>query len=362
VNLRNREESDRRRNPFALRHSEQQSISAVLIDINYSVRLPQIASMQKGNEYVFITSYEYPLWGEGWVNQRAIDSGVAIEEPIRLDPFAIREAFAEVKSEAEALRFLTNAGPFWHAGKYLTWSQFREWQEFVELIRQEDFIERVNEDARAEEALLALTGRSIRFFSAPDIAEPEPEPKPKPPRSKIERMFMQKVLKDFEKSGAAVASITRKKASQDGLPKWFLKPPDHAFKIEWRIPEAEGNMSAKRKRKIPPELSISEYGLAPTLRIDVRTVLEAIAASIYVDRCAGVRYVKCGFCGRLFKSESGHGQKYCRRSLPDGKVLESCRNAAAQRAWRIRDREKRSKQGLRETEEAKKPKGNNSRI
>jgi hypothetical protein len=90
--------------------------------------------------------------------------------------------------------------------------------------------------------------------------------------------------------------------------------------------------------------------------------LEAIAATIYVDRCAGVRYVKCGFCGRLFKSESGHGQKYCRRSLPDGKVLESCRNAAAQRAWRMREREKREKQLLEGTERPNKSKGNHSRT
>jgi Family of unknown function (DUF6076) len=344
VSLRDREKSDRR-NPFALLHDEERSISAVLIDINYSVRLPEIASMQMEDEFVFITSYRYPLWGEGWVNQRAIDSGVVIEEPIRLDPFTVRDAFVEVKSEAEALRFLTNVGPFWHAGSYLTWKQFQEWQEFVDLIRQDDFIKKVSEDKRAEEAMLALTGRSIKFFCAPDIAEPAPEPKP--PKSKLERMMMERVLRDFERSGDVGVSITRKELEREGLPKWFLKPPDHAFTIEWHVPKAEDNLSVRSaKRELLPELSVAEFGLAPFLRIEVRTVLEAIAATVFVDRCAGVRYVKCEFCGRVFKRESEHGQKYCRRVLPDGSVLESCRNAAAQRAWRTRDREKREKQRL----------------
>jgi hypothetical protein len=344
VNLRDREKSDRR-NPFALLHDEEHSISAVLIDIDYSVRLPEIASMQKEDDFVFITSYRYPLWGEGWVDQRAVDSGVIIEEPIRLDPFAVRDAFVEVKSEAQALRFLTNAGPFWHAGSYLTWKQFQEWQEFVELIRLDNFLKKVSEDKRAEEAMLALAGRSIKFFRAPDVAEPEIEPRP--PKSKLERRMMERMLKDFEESGAFVASITRKQAQHEGLPKWFLKPPDHAFTIEWRVPKVEQNVSVRNvKRGLAPELSVAEYGLAPSLRIEARTVLEAIAATVYVDRCAGVRYVKCDFCGRIFKRESEHGRKYCRRVLPDGRVLESCRNAAAQKAWRTRDREKREKQRL----------------
>jgi len=66
--------------------------------------------------------------------------------------------------------------------------------------------------------------------------------------------------------------------------------------------------------------------LSPYLRFDVHNVVEAIAATRWVDRHSGVKYEKCDYrpCGKLFQVTSKHGRKFC--PIPS-KTESFCANA-----------------------------------
>jgi len=166
------------------------------------------------------------------------------------------------------------------------------------------------------------------FFCAPDF-----------PDTELSGGFGAEVDGDI-----AAANIWREEKLLS-LRQWFLRPRGDALSIAWLISDAERKrlQEAARRREpraaSPPEFLVKHYNLKPTLVIQATNVLEAIAATIYVDREHGVRYAKCENCGKLFKKESEHGQKYCRQLMKDGRILESCKNAATQREWRKRQKE-----------------------
>lgn len=309
--------------PFALKEIDgKRNISAMRIQISYSVTPAEVVSKHSLGEMVFY---------HGKVGSNPEDFTVLVDDQgqsqaflnaYSLDAFAIREKFVDI-TEPEIAWFLEHAGPFWLHRDPVSLRQFQQWQEFVKLIQLENFLDRALNEKRAGEAMQVLMGSTESFF-APSLV---PVPKwgwnmaiaalhPGPEQDLVQAHYK------FEQDMQVLCS-------------WFRKPPNSAFSIEWDFPDGDAIHSM-----YPPEFYVANGGFAPRLRIVARNVLEAIAATIYVDRCQGIKYGKCEFCGRLFRRESDHGQKYCRRQLLDGSVVESCKNAAAQQAWRDRKKQK----------------------
>jgi uncharacterized C2H2 Zn-finger protein len=115
----------------------------------------------------------------------------------------------------------------------------------------------------------------------------------------------------------------------------FALDPERAgagaqVKLQWYDPEGW----LPRQKGMPPESQeerrkgVSKSPLEPYLKIDALNILEAIAATIYVDRLNGERFGKCKYCGGIFKIESDHGQQFC----PSPPYLSSspCKNAYMQ--------------------------------
>jgi hypothetical protein len=81
----------------------------------------------------------------------------------------------------------------------------------------------------------------------------------------------------------------------------------------------------------------------PFLRIEAQYILEAIAATIYVDKAQRLKHGQCKHCGKIFEIKSGHGQEFCPPpTRPRGLEIKTspCKNAYLQQ--QRRDNEKRA--------------------
>jgi hypothetical protein len=321
--------------PFSLKGStDEPYLSAMRMQIDYSVTPIRIARRRVGRDWMFYEAKREFREDDFKVLEDAFGHSFSVRRAFSLDAFAIRQKFIEIE-ESDVRWFLTHAGPFWLRSHPVTLRQFLEWQEFVKIILSEGFPDRALTENRAAEAMRVMGGSTESFFSTPLCPRPEgwgidaaiAALRPGPLQERYEAHFK------FEQEMGVLCG-------------WFRRPPNQAFSIEWDPPNEDAEFWKKTAKyqidfhSFPPELFAGDSGLVPRLRIAASNVLEAIAATIYVDRCKGVIYGECEFCGRPFKRKSGHNQKYCRREMPDGRVLESCKNAAIQQAWRDRKKEK----------------------
>lgn len=206
------------------------------------------------------------------------------------DPFAVRDAFVAVKDVASALRFLSQAGIFWPSESVL-WSQFQEWQRFFHWLRQP--YEKAAGSPEGAKAWRTADGFQNHFFTT----LPEPE------RNRVSNF----------------------------APLWrFALRPErlHGTSIEIKWHEAEDKTFDPR----PPVKEWKGKEQKPFLSIETHNIVEAIAATIYADRCYGLDYEACKKCGRLFKVESNHGQEFC--PAPARLQSSPCKNAYQAQARR----------------------------
>jgi hypothetical protein len=176
------------------------------------------------------------------------------------DAFALRETFLAIKTPGEALDLLNISG-FFHYGREetptegprstLTWSQFQRWQELVRLILTDGFLslERVSHSERAGFVPLAV------------------------PAGMKEQ-------------------VTNISVGEWG---WLQGNPDF---VSIRT-EADTAKRGERKRLCA--------------EVFVRTALEAILATIYVDHLNGINYQLCALknCNTVYEVSSKHERQYC---------------------------------------------------
>jgi hypothetical protein len=268
------------------------SMSALPVRIDYQSPRYEHLCLAKEDDFLF----DHPRYkGQG-----------EIRKFTNLDPYAVREAFAAVADPASALRFLSEAGNFWPF-QAVRWSQFLEWQRFFEWLRREP------DDAMrfpdGKKAWITTGGYTNEFFAERAIFSPS-EPK------KIDPKHMREI------------EVNERHTLQD-LQQFAVKPIGDRVSIEWRDPDDDSYALCPRV----PEFQGRK--LAPFLHIEAHNVIEAIAATIFADRCDGVKNAKCKHCKRLFQVQSNHGQEFC----PSGPSTSSstCKNAYQQQVYRDRD-------------------------
>ena len=85
---------------------------------------------------------------------------------------------------------------------------------------------------------------------------------------------------------------------------------DSRMSIGWYDPkDGCAPEDQEARRSTAPRGGSAKYD--PYLRIETLYVLEAIAATIYVDKVNRLRYGKCKQCDRLFKIDNDHGREFC---------------------------------------------------
>jgi hypothetical protein len=217
-----------------------------------------------------------------------------------LNPYSLREAFVAVSDAPSALRFLNEAGIFWPTESVL-WSQFQEWQRFFYWLRQP--YETAVRSPEGAKAWRTADGFENQFFAT----LPEPEPN---------------------------------RVSKYG-PLWrFVLRPErpHGVSVSIKWHETEDKSFDPR----PPVKEWKGKDQKPFLSIETHNIVEAIAATIYADRCHGLVYAVCKHkpCSKLFRVESQHGQEFC--PAPKWLTSSPCKNAYQAQARR--DKLKATKQ------------------
>ena len=216
-----------------------------------------------------------------------------------LDPFAVRDAFEAVSDVPSALRFLSEAGIFWQFGEIL-WSQFREWQRFFCWLRQPH--EKAVLSQEGAKAWRTAEGWKNEFFT------------------EILR-FPVDAMREIgpEKMREIEIADRRRLGDLRRFALWPGRATGDCVSIQWH------EVSDKTFKRCPPTRRFKGQDQKPFLSIEVRDVVEAIAATIYADRCHGIDYEACKKCGRLFKVESNHGQEFC--PAPARLQSSPCKNA-----------------------------------
>ncbi len=308
-------------NRFAGVQREERTLSALPIRIDY--RSPQSLHIcrPQGSDYLFC---EAPFTMQG-VSAPATEAEISawhqqpeaqgFREQTHLDPFAIREAFFAVEDPTTATRFLSDAGSFWPFREVL-WSQFQKWQAFFRWLQ-----------VPYEKAQQSDEGRKA-WRAAEDY----------------DHFFVEALVPDWvrEDDADGYRQITAHRRQRlIHLHHFAMRPerlPGHCLSIQW---SAAGDTSFQPAPPVPMHKGKEQK---PYLSIEVHNILEAIAATVYADRCSGVEYERCKECGKLFRVESGHGQVFCPPPpYPSTVKTSACKNRYTQRQRRARIKKDKEK-------------------
>lgn len=305
-------------NKFAGVQREERTMSALPIRIDYqSPRSPHVCRPQ-GNDYLLCEAPSTlqdvgPLTTEAaWAawNQQLEAHEYHDGTPFDLDPYAIREAFFAVEDPTTATRFLSEAGRFWPLGGVL-WSQFQKWQEFFRWLQLP--YDKAKKDPEGMKAWHAAENYDQLFVEVQPIPD-----------------WVREESADlFEKS------TRRRRQTIIDLHHFAMRlERSHrdCISIKW---SAVGDKSFK---PMPPVREFKGKEQKPYLCIEVHNILEAIAATVYADRCSGVTHERCKECGKLFRVESEHGREFC--PAPAWLNSSPCNNRYTQRQRRARIKEK----------------------
>lgn len=303
--------------------SEKRTLEAVPMRIDYQSLRYEHFLRRKGND-----------WRLGFSLRKGQPDQGEIRETTNLDPYAIRDAFEAVNSPEAAVKFLSEAGVFW-PWETVLYSQFREWQEFFRWLRLER--ESAIKTPMGEKAWKTAAGFKNQFFTGTDSEFT---------RARFQGAEMPKeALHENEiKDSEALRALRRFALLPEGWDRdrvrvslgWY-DPKDNHEPENW-----------KDRRKTAPKGGAMRR--EPFLRIEARNILEAIAATIYVDKAHRLRHGKCKHCGKIFKIESGHGQEFC--PAPPHLKSSPCKNAYLQRERR--DQQKQAKALLLESNDPSK--------
>jgi hypothetical protein len=171
----------------------------------------------------------------------------------KLNAFALRETFLDIRTPGEAFDFLDQTGSFRgpvsrRSYERLTWSEFKSWQEIVGLFLQRGYLP-VEQMSRTDAAV------SIRY----DVPS-----------------HLKAVLSDLSSSESACL---------------------HGFPEQLVI-----------RRDLNGDGRAVLYA-----EIVVNTTLDAILATVYVDHLNGINFERCALsdCNRLYEMTSKHERQYC---------------------------------------------------
>ncbi len=287
------------------------------IVVHYRATIPRVQQFTRAGQTVFVTTR--------WVEGKEGTEQRWDEKP--LDAFSVREEFLKVKTERQALDFLRNTGEFLPHGDDLSWSDFQLWQRYAELVLEREKLSKVHKAVMANQPtddldpngeinqmLLMLTGLYDHTYFGGSSRPLSPE-ELENVRHAAEVMSEtpQQAADDYQdmladiRSGAALI-----RQSQRELEHWFYAPPRQAYSIEF-IPE---KLDAELRQNMQRGGALLDYlhpheSLTPILLIKADCALKAIAATIYADRIAGIRFRECPGCKTLFKIGSQKAKKYC---------------------------------------------------
>jgi len=297
--------------------SETRTLEALPMRIVYASPRYEYFLLPKGSDWLFLYS---------WIPGKAA-SGGKIRETTNLDPYAIREAFDAVDSVETAARFLSEAGLFW-PWEAVMYSQFKEWQEFFRWLRLDR--EAAIETPEGKKAWQTAQLFENSFFTGTD--------------SEFTRARFQGAELPPE---AMRENEIKDRETLTALRRFALLPEGwDTDKVRLRLAlydPSDGHQPESRKaqRKTTSKGEGARY--EPFLRIEAQSVLEAIAATIYVDNLQRLRHGQCKQCGKIFEIRSGHGQEFCPPpKRPRGLEIKTspCKNAYLQQ--QRRDNEKRA--------------------
>ena len=293
----------------------ERTTSALRIRIEYQPSLYEHFMRPYGKDRLFIRSRKEERTGVTWEGDT-----LTVRDLPNLDPYAIRDAFESIETPEEALRFFGESGPFW-GWRTILWNQFQDWQQFFKWLRLPPDVAQKSPEGRRARDSASLYGDNP-FFAMSDA---------KFTRSRIpldERKQMgAKRLREIEWADHLELQQLRNLA--------FDLRDRKIMDISWYNASNPGPPDAPW-RTMPTKQS----NIEPYLSIRPKYVLEAIAATIYVDRLHGLKHQKCKHCRKVFQIESDHGAQFC----PPPRHLKSspCKNAYFQKQRRGRLKAKQS--------------------
>lgn len=293
---------------FAGFQSKQLTLEAVPIRIDYQSPCHEHFLRPAGGDWLLCFSH---FKGQAKTRKTA-----------HLDPFLIRDEFFKVTDERGAVRFLSDAGRFW-VWESVTWSQFREWQVFLGWLLVDR--ERAMQNSEGKKAWLTAEIMVNEFFKGTDIEFTRARfHGVELNREDWRRNELDDRRRLIELRGFA---LDLGQSGTDGRVTlaWY-NPNDGCAPEDWRARLKTARLGGSVER-------------APYLRVEARYILEAIAATIYVEKAHGLKHGKCKQCGKIFEIKSDHGQQYC----PPRKWQKSssCKNAFLQHKRRKVEKAKR---------------------
>lgn len=206
------------------------------------------------------------------------ESHVRDLQPYPINPYGLRDSFFAMRKQHEAIPLLETAWPFLDDSHTPLWSEMLTWQRmFVRLC------EKAN--APKQEVLAILREYGPRLGSAYELRS-------RNNLAELERLLLD-ATDDIEVRQFWISSQQRDMEQQL---RWF--PEKVLFALDPR--HKDGNSIHVRTNDAGEKLLV----------IEVRSIVEAIGATIYMDRMNGVRHKKCKHCGRIFTVTAGR-QDYC---------------------------------------------------
>jgi hypothetical protein len=238
-----------------------------------------------------------------------LDKRRRIPGALNWDPFAVRKAFEDVEDVASALNFLNNAGRFWSFSDVL-WSEFLEWKRYFRWLRVD-----------YEKAILYPEG--TKAWRTADGFD--------------DGFFTERPIPEWVRDGCSADELRELQVSQRQTLLWLrrfaltLSVTEARLSICWADPKDKTYQASSPTRKLRGKTH------KPFLRIEVHSILEAVAATIYADREHGLSHDVCKFCQKIFEVSSDHGREFCPPGRPDVQT-SSCKNAYFARKKRQRQK------------------------
>jgi hypothetical protein len=225
----------------------------------------KVASEKQRDDIVF--RFDSDLIG-GRDGQHPDSPKVADDGTREIDAYQLRESFLDVRTHGEALELLSFAGHFRRPrlsdgkptknSRSLSWTEFKQWQEVVRLFIAQGLMEDFRGLSRSEFVGVAIHLIHHDEYSVPATLLPL-----------VERMS------DFEICWLG------------GFPDQLVVLTDEPTKVDKR-----------------PRLRAS---------VIVESLLEAVLATVYLDKLSGIDYHLCALpdCQKLYEVNSKHERQYC---------------------------------------------------
>jgi hypothetical protein len=297
----------------AFTNTKRRIISAMPIVVSYIATLGSVTRTVHSGEVVFVTSRTVP-GSERWAE-------------LPLDVYSVRDEFLSVQGERQALDFLRATGEFLPGGDHISWINFKRWQRYAELVMERESLTSVLENAIARrsnrktdpagelsEVLKMLTGLYPHTYFG---KRPQPLTEEELERlrraSAITTATQESAEMSYRECLAAIEASERSiENRQRELETWFREPPPQAYSIQWipREPDEELGRKMQHGGAMIEFLRIKQE-LEPVLLIRPTNTIEAIAAAIYAERIAGVRFGKCPGCNTRFEVNAHKDKTYC---------------------------------------------------